>query len=89
MNELVGSLERRGLIRRDAKPTNRRILLIALTEDGHRLLAACDKRVDKLETELFGHLPPHVMAGLYDTMNDLVERIRGQEDNSISAQAAE
>ena len=89
MNQMIGSLERRGLIHRQEMPTNRRILTVTLTEDGHRLLAECDERVDRLETEMFGHLPPHVLAGLYDTMVDLIERIRAPEDASISAEAAE
>lgn len=89
MNEMIGLLERRGLIKREENPANRRILLVTLTQDGHRLLEECDRRVDKLEAEMFGHLPPHALAGLYDTMIDLIERIRDSENESTTAQAAE
>ena len=89
MNQLIASLGRRGLIRRREMPTNRRILLVTLTDKGRRLLAECDKRMDGLETEMFGHLPPHILAGLYYNMADLIERIRAPEVDSIPSQAAE
>ena len=87
MNQLIGSLERRDLIRRKVSPTNRRILLVTLSDEGRRLLAECDKRMDRLETEMFGHLPPHVMASLYHNLADLVERLRDPKFDSIQPEA--
>ena len=89
MYELVTSLERRALISRQEKPTNRRILLITLTNKGRRLLEECDERVDMLESEMFGHLPPRAEAHLYNTLVDLIGRFRAPEAKSMPAQAAE
>ena len=54
--DLVGALERRGLIRRTADAGNRRRLLISLTDEGRRLLAEYDPLVADLENEMLQHL---------------------------------
>lgn len=50
--DLVLALERRGLIERSVDPTNRRRLLISLTEKGHDFLAEYDPLVNQLEEEM-------------------------------------
>src|SRR3954454_1284711 len=52
MGDLVTALERRGLIERRPDPTNRRRLLIGLTEAGHDLLAGFDGAVRALEERM-------------------------------------
>lgn len=54
MSDMVGALERRGLVRRDADPGNRRRLLITLTDAGVALLDDLDPRVDEIEADLLG-----------------------------------
>ena len=49
MNEVLLSLERRGLVRRSAHPAHGRILQARLTAKGRRLLAACDAGVREVE----------------------------------------
>src|SRR5882672_2795533 len=48
-NEMVGALERRGLIRRQGDSEGGRALSIFLTALGERTLARCDEQVDALE----------------------------------------
>ncbi len=56
--DLVGGLERRGLIRRDPDPTNRRRRLISLTEDGRTLLRLQAEPVAALEAHMLKDLDP-------------------------------
>jgi DNA-binding MarR family transcriptional regulator len=53
-NEMVATLERRGLIRRRADPDGGRALWIHLTAAGERTLDQCEAQVDALESQLFG-----------------------------------
>ncbi|WP_425460971.1 MarR family winged helix-turn-helix transcriptional regulator [Leekyejoonella antrihumi] len=50
--DLVGALERHGLIERRVDPDNRRRLLISLTDEGRAFLAEYDPRVAELEEEM-------------------------------------
>lgn len=56
MNEMVGVLERKGLIRRQASPQNKKRLGIFLTEHGEDCLRQCEKRADQVEEILFAEL---------------------------------
>ena len=52
MNQLVATLERDGLIRREPDTANRRILRASLTDRGRTTLAACHEAVDELERRM-------------------------------------
>lgn len=54
--DLVGALERRGLIRRETDPANRRRMVITLTDAGREFLAEYDPRVAELEEEMLRDL---------------------------------
>lgn len=56
MNEMVGALERKGLIRRDTSPHNRKQLRIFLTDHGRECVRQCDARADVVERQMFDHL---------------------------------
>jgi DNA-binding MarR family transcriptional regulator len=53
MNEIIGALNDKGLIRRREDPDNRRILRVIVTRDGAKLLADCNKQIDRMENEIF------------------------------------
>ncbi len=55
-SDLVGALERRGLIGRAADAGNRRRLLITLTDEGRRFLAEYDPLVADLEERMLRDL---------------------------------
>lgn len=56
MADLVRALERRGLIRRERNPRNRRELLIFLTDASRELLANCAEPVRQLEERMVAGL---------------------------------
>ncbi|MGW0611599.1 MarR family winged helix-turn-helix transcriptional regulator [Streptomyces sp. NPDC002788] len=57
--DLVRSLEGRGLVRRERNPSNRRELLILLTDDGRELLARHAGPVRELEERMVRDLTAH------------------------------
>lgn len=56
--DLIGALERRGLIERRTDPDNRRRMLISLTAEGRAFLDAYDPRVEELEEQMLAELDP-------------------------------
>ncbi|MEV4315636.1 MarR family transcriptional regulator [Actinocrispum sp. NPDC049592] len=56
MADLVSGLERRGLIRRDRDPNNRRRLLLSLTDAGGAVLADNEPAVRALEEQMVADL---------------------------------
>ena len=56
--DLIGALERRGLIERHIDPDNRRRMLISLTTEGRAFLDAYDPRVEELEEQMLAELGP-------------------------------
>jgi DNA-binding MarR family transcriptional regulator len=68
MGEMVGNLERRGLVVRRSDPDNRRALKLELTNKGRGLVETCTAGMRKLEMELFSAFSP-------DELHDLRERL--------------
>jgi DNA-binding MarR family transcriptional regulator len=64
MNEVLLTLERRGLVRRRAHPDHGRILQARLTAKGRRVLAACDAEVRKVEAQMMHDLTTRDEAAL-------------------------
>jgi DNA-binding MarR family transcriptional regulator len=58
MNQLVATLERDGLIRREPDAANRKILRASLTDEGRARLAACHAAVDELERRMLAGFTP-------------------------------
>ncbi|MEV4645006.1 MarR family transcriptional regulator [Saccharopolyspora sp. NPDC049357] len=56
MNQMVGAMERKGLIRREAASHHRKQLRIFLTDHGRECLRQCDDRADELERRMFADL---------------------------------
>jgi DNA-binding MarR family transcriptional regulator len=81
ITELVDSLERDGLVTRQADPTDRRALLVALTRDGQAALAVAQAARARLMTQVFGALnvgDRTTMARLLQTLDDaMAEFITG------------
>jgi DNA-binding MarR family transcriptional regulator len=80
MNESIVALEAKGLITRSEDRTNRRILLISLTREGRRVLRACDRAVDRIETAFFGTLRPAQLAELRTAIEALLDDARTREE---------
>jgi DNA-binding MarR family transcriptional regulator len=56
MNEVLLTLEQRGLVRRRAHPEHGRILQTRLTAKGRKVLAACDAKVRAVEARMISDL---------------------------------
>lgn len=83
MNEFVANLEAKGLVARSPDPSNRRILRAFLTPDGAQLLKMCDRRMDKLERDLFGVLTAEELSAF----RDIFQRILAHADANAQANA--
>jgi DNA-binding MarR family transcriptional regulator len=59
MSEVIDALEKKGLIERNPHPNHRRVYPAALTNEGRRVLAACNEAVDDLEREMLVEFSPH------------------------------
>lgn len=58
MNQMVGMMERDGLIERHPDPLNRKILRASLTERGRRVLDSCHAVVEEIERLMLAALTP-------------------------------
>ena len=81
MNEVLLTLERRGLVRRRAHPDHGRILQTRLTAKGRRLLAACDAEVREVEARMVGDLSPGEQAALRHGLLSGVRALHGGLDH--------
>lgn len=68
-SDLVGALERRGLITRKVDPDNRRRMLITLTDKGKRFLAEYGPIVEELEQRMLRDLDEDARAALRTSLN--------------------
>jgi DNA-binding MarR family transcriptional regulator len=79
MNQLVATLERDGLIRREPDAANRRILRTSLTDKGRQALAACHVAVDELERQMLAGFT----AAQEQAFREALERsLRGLADSA-------
>jgi DNA-binding MarR family transcriptional regulator len=57
MIEILGKLERRGLVQREVDPDHRRILRAELTPDGSDLLREADPRIQAIQDAMLESVP--------------------------------
>ena len=81
MNEVLLTLERRGLVRRRAHPDHGRILQTRLTPKGRRLLAACDEGVRQVEARMLHEQSPDEQAALRHGLLSGVRALHGGLDH--------
>jgi DNA-binding MarR family transcriptional regulator len=77
MNEVVVALEQRGLIRRDPDPRDLRRAGTELTDEGRRVLAACDAELTRLEDEMLDGIAPADRRRLLSELEGCVQRLGG------------
>jgi DNA-binding MarR family transcriptional regulator len=88
MNEVIAALHRKGLVRRREHPGNKRILQVALTKDGARLLAQCDKMIDRMEQELFRCFSEKELGMFRQLHSKLLHEYRQASSKSASSSRA-
>ncbi len=74
MSEVIDALEKKRLISRSQHPNHRRVYPAALTAKGKKVLAACERLVDEMETEMLADL---TQAEQRKLRNGLVSAVRG------------
>jgi len=74
---LVNRMEERGLVARRDDPGDRRIVLVALTPDGRRLIGEMESERRERMGRLFGQLNPGQQDRLLQAVKDLVAAARG------------
>lgn len=77
MNEIVTGLEKRGLLRREASPENRRILTASLTPEGEKMLKTCDGIADEIEVAALKGLNDADLQELRRVLRVLLTDLRG------------
>ena len=69
---MVDRLEARGLLVRGASPTDRRVRLLTLTDEGHALLAAVVPDMQKAQQRILAPLPKPERAEFMRMLQTLV-----------------
>ncbi len=77
MNEVLLSLEQRGLVRRRAHPDHGRILQAQVTPKGRKLLSACEAEVAALEERMVKALSPEDRQTLRIALLECVHALDG------------
>ncbi len=78
MGEVVALLERKGMVSRIEDDSNRKVLILSLTEAGRAATRAGDEVVDKLETSMFGNLPKKEIVQFRETLHKLLAQFRSE-----------
>lgn len=86
MNEVLRSLEARGLAERNPSPAHARVQPARLTPRGVDVLAACESAVDAMENDLFAGIAPDRRAELIDLFMETGRRTdrTGADDTPVS-----
>ncbi len=77
MNEVLLTLEQRGLVRRRAHPDHGRILQTRVTAKGRKVLAACDEEVREVEARMVADLSGDEQQALRAALLRGVRSLRG------------
>jgi DNA-binding MarR family transcriptional regulator len=81
MNEVLLTLEQRGLVQRRAHPEHGRILQARLTAKGRSVLAACDDEVRQVEDRMVRCLDEEDRTAFRDAMLRCIRSLQGGLDN--------
>jgi DNA-binding MarR family transcriptional regulator len=85
MSEVILALEGKGLVKRTQDPNHRRVYPATLTARGKKVLAACDVRVDELETEMLAGLSASDRRGLRKGLISAVRSLdAGLSDHQVA-----
>jgi len=75
---MLDRLERDGLVRREPSPTDRRVKLAHLTDDGRALYAKVRKEADAFRSAMLDGLDPATLSAAADLLEGLRTRIGDQ-----------
>ncbi len=78
MFKQIALMESKGLIRRTASKTNKRVLELELSEKGQRVLAECDARAAAIEEKLFRNFSRGELAIYRELMMRMLKAVRAR-----------
>ncbi len=81
-SEMVAHLERKGLITRAPDGRNRRILRIALTAAGERVVRDCDEWMDEIEARMLAGIPAAQVRALRTSLGAVERNARPRPERS-------
>jgi DNA-binding MarR family transcriptional regulator len=76
MTQLVQRLEQRGLVTRRSDPSDGRVALVGLTDDGNEVLAARRQRTAAWVADVLSDLPEQDVRALGDALAAVLPAIR-------------
>lgn len=80
MNQTIQSMVQQGWVERHRDPTNARVLILTLTDEGRRLMALADELADEIEEQAFAVLDDAELAMLRKLLSRTFEgRIPGNQ----------
>lgn len=83
MTRVVDALEERGLVRRRAHPTDRRIIMLDLTDEGRGVLETLAERVMTIWNEILGPFEKDEIIQLIAMLNRLLSRFEELEGQKL------
>jgi DNA-binding MarR family transcriptional regulator len=83
MTQLMQRLEQRGLVARTSDPSDGRVALVSLTDEGRAALAARRQRNTRRVAELLADLPERDVRALADALAAVLPSIREQVGGDV------
>lgn len=77
---LIDRLEKQALVQRDRSTEDRRVIFIALTDSGKKILAQLDEPVRNLHQELLGHMSGTELKELSRLLEKARQNLGGEND---------
>ncbi|PQO42588.1 MarR family transcriptional regulator [Blastopirellula marina] len=70
MTRLLDKLEQRGLLQRERRPENRRVVEVTITDEGRQLLEELAPKVEACHRKQLGHLSPEALRQLASLLKE-------------------
>lgn len=86
MGQVLASLEETGLLKRREDPENRRVLRVAMTAEGRKLVKRCDKQMEKIELEVFGEFDDSEVIAFRRKLYKVAAVLRGGDQATTAAE---
>ena len=84
MYEMITNLDKRGFLKREKGPADKKQLLVSLTRKGHKILDLCDRKVDEIEPLVFAGINTALHALLRELLETVIENTTRPELGEIA-----
>lgn len=83
-SEMIANLERKGYILRRPHPDNRRILQVQLSDEGRRVVQACEGWMNELEGQMLSQLSPEETEVLRSALDRCVRSLKPDSNRTAT-----